>query len=462
MKKRYLFSQVINFWLFDFIENNGSINENVFAYTNCIYGERSLVLYNNKFGNASGRIFRSSLKLMTYNDTNKVNETRTIAEALNVNPQDKHFYIYRDHISNLEFIKSGHDIAENGFSYEIGAFKYYVFIDWREVYDTTGEWEKLDWKLGGKGVYNIERAMKEMRFESIHSAFENMFEDSLVDQFIKSFILENRSDEQSEEEVGRFQNKFSDLLNNLKNLLGFTAELKPVIDEFNNEIYSVRELNKILDEDFGIELNPAYRNLHKTIKISSSINYRDNSIIFMLLLVVTSIKKMFPETGEINKTNYFEKILLDTPVSNILRRLGRGDYEIYMEISLINILQNRQKIKCSFDDTDKNQLENNISTEKNCLLILLNENIVREFISVNEFEDVVYFSKENFNELIEWLLTLSILDLIYKSKTAQEEKLNKGELVISLKNLYKVFQDITDLSARSEYKLEDFKNYLRA
>jgi len=461
MRKRYLFSQVINFWLFDFIDSNGSVNENVFAFTNSNYGERSLVIYNNKYGNASGRIFHSSQKLMTYNDTSKANATKTISEALNINPNEKHFYIYREHISNLEFIKSGHDIAVNGLSFEIGAFKYSVFLDWREVYDSTGEYEKLDWKLGGKGVYNIDRALKEMRFESVHSAFENMFEDQVVDQFIKSFILEDRSIEQSEEEIKYFQNKFSALLDNLKNLLGLTVDLKPVIEKFENEIFSVRELNKILDEDFDFEMNPGHRNLHKSIMVSSSTNYHDNSILFLLWLVISSIKELFPETGEINKSNYFDKILLDTPVGNILRSLGRGEYEIYREISLINILQDKEKIKCSFSKEDNNQLERNNRREKNCLLILLEENRVCEFISVNEFENIVYFSKENFNELIEWLLTLSILDLIYQSKTVKNEELSKEDLITSLKSLYRVFQEMNELSVRSEYKLEDFKDFLR-
>lgn len=461
MRKRYLFSQVINFWLFDFIENNGSVNENVFAYSNSIYGERSLVLYNNKYGNASGRIFHSSPKLMTYNGTTKVNETRTIAEALNINSQDKHFYIYREYISNLEYIKSGRDIAANGLYYELGAFKYSVFIDWREVYDTTGEWEKLDWKLGGKGVYNIDRAVKEMTFESVHSAFENIFEDNVIDHFIKPFILEDRSDEQKEEEVRYFQNKFLDLLNNLNSTLSLNAELKPIIDRFDDEIYSVGELNKILEEDFDVELNPGNKNLHKSIMVSRNTNYRDNSILFMLYIVISAIKELFDATGDINKSNYFEKILLDTPVGNILRRLGRGDYEIYREISLINILQDKQKIKCSFAGISDDQPENNYSLEKNCLLLLLDENLVREFISVNEFENTVYFSKENFNELTQWLFTISVLDLVYHYKFDNKERLSKNDLTGNLQNLFKVFNEINNLSVRAEYKLEDFKDYLK-
>jgi hypothetical protein len=274
--------------------------------------------------------------------------------------------------------------------------------------------------------------------------------------------LENKSDEQSEEEVLFFQNKFSDLLNNLKNLLGLAIDLKPVFDRFDNEIFSVRELNKILAEDFNVEINPGFKNIHKSIMLSSSINYHDNSILFLLWLVITSIKELFSDTGEINKSNYFDKILLDTPVGNILRRLGRGEYEIYREISLINILQENKYANCLFDGVEIIQIERNNGKEKNCLLTLLDVNNVCEYLGVNEFENTVYFSKENFDELLEWNFTLSILDLIYQTKIGKVEGLNREEFVSRLKSLYNVFQEINDLSARSEYKLEDFKNYLRS
>ncbi|MEW6701495.1 MAG: alpha-amylase family glycosyl hydrolase, partial [Bacteroidota bacterium] len=174
MKKRYLFSQVTNFWMFDLIDNNGRINENVFAYTNCERGECALVFYNNKYEDASGKIFSSSPKLMTNYGGNKGLETRTIAEALNIIPSSKHFYIYREHTSNLEFIKTGSDVASNGFYVELGAFKYLVYLNWTEVYDEVGDWEKLAWKLGNNGVPNIRRAFEEMKLEQVHFAFESM------------------------------------------------------------------------------------------------------------------------------------------------------------------------------------------------------------------------------------------------------------------------------------------------
>ena len=55
MKKRYLFSGIENFFFFD-VWNNGTVNENVFAYTNMAGSERAIVFYNNAYQCASGWI----------------------------------------------------------------------------------------------------------------------------------------------------------------------------------------------------------------------------------------------------------------------------------------------------------------------------------------------------------------------------------------------------------------------
>lgn len=64
MKKRYMFAEVINFWFFDFIDIHGSINENVFAYTNYYGNDKAIVFYNNKYDETRGWINHSTPKIV--------------------------------------------------------------------------------------------------------------------------------------------------------------------------------------------------------------------------------------------------------------------------------------------------------------------------------------------------------------------------------------------------------------
>ena len=60
LHKRYLFSGVENFLLYDFYTEDGSVDENVFAYSNRAGEERSLVLYHNRYADTRGWIRQSA------------------------------------------------------------------------------------------------------------------------------------------------------------------------------------------------------------------------------------------------------------------------------------------------------------------------------------------------------------------------------------------------------------------
>ena len=56
LKRRWIFAESSNFLLYDCFEGSGSVDENVFAYSNRNGGERALVVYNNRYGTAHGTI----------------------------------------------------------------------------------------------------------------------------------------------------------------------------------------------------------------------------------------------------------------------------------------------------------------------------------------------------------------------------------------------------------------------
>src|SRR5262249_5906005 len=59
LKKRYLFAEAGQFLLYDFLTTDGYINEDVFAYSNRLGGERALIVYHNRYAETRGRIKNS-------------------------------------------------------------------------------------------------------------------------------------------------------------------------------------------------------------------------------------------------------------------------------------------------------------------------------------------------------------------------------------------------------------------
>ncbi|OLD69034.1 MAG: alpha-amylase, partial [Ignavibacteria bacterium 13_1_40CM_2_61_4] len=184
MQKRYLFSGVENFELYELRDHRGVVNENVFAYSNMAGGERALICYHNKYEECAGSIRTGVPKIQS---AHSGPASRSLAESLALDSRDHVYYLFRERKSGLEFLRPGRELAERGMHVELAAFQYQVFMDFREVYDETGDYSRLAGSLGGRGVPDIQEALIGMRLKPVHEALSAMLDSSVLDR-IRYFI----------------------------------------------------------------------------------------------------------------------------------------------------------------------------------------------------------------------------------------------------------------------------------
>jgi hypothetical protein len=98
---------------------------------------------------------------------------KTIAEGLALRGDAGLFYILRDQIAGLEYLRRGHDLAAHGLFVSLRAYQYQVFTSFREVRDDAqGRWSRLAEMLGGRGVPSVEREFKKLYLAPLIEAFE--------------------------------------------------------------------------------------------------------------------------------------------------------------------------------------------------------------------------------------------------------------------------------------------------
>lgn len=125
LKKRELFSGASNFRLFDLIDENGHVDESVFAYTNEFEGERALVVYKNGNGERRRGVLRYAAPLP--------DGTRTpISEALGINSSRPRVLVMQNARTPECASWQSSEVVEDGLRIEIGGFETLVFIDIRE------------------------------------------------------------------------------------------------------------------------------------------------------------------------------------------------------------------------------------------------------------------------------------------------------------------------------------------
>lgn len=463
MNKRYLFSQVDDFWFFDFIDDNNNVNENVFAYTNKHHNEKGLVLFNNKYDGTSGRITHSIQK--TYG-RNKNLASKSISDALGLNTSEHYYYVVHEHISGLEYLLNGRDLADNGFHTVLEGFKYKVYLNWREVYDNTGEYKKLYESLNGRGVESIWYAVEETRLQPLHNAFGNIFEEEIIAKFIDSQI---NLEKDKNNRLRFLHNRFYYFLNSVKDKFQITEPIKEIAEDYEATVESVGKLNEILEKDSPLKKNKVNNLIHKSIEVSKDGNYHENSILFLLWLSIFSLKKIFPDEGDVNKDNFIDRLILDKPVKEILSRLGKGESDLYYEVGLLKILLDyhssifdMRDLKEEFSElSDENKVKYYLEEYKGGKLIaLLEDTMVQRFLGVNYYKGIWYYSKENFIDLVNWLMSISLIKLV-KSYDHKITEQNRNELLELIEDANFLLNYLKKISEDSGYQVQMLKDLIR-
>nr|MCR5188851.1 alpha-amylase [Treponema sp.] len=181
MKKRYLFSGVENFLLYDLWED-GHVNENVFAYSNGAGDERTLVFYNNKYDQAHGWIKQSDpYAVHTGNGEETKLVTRSISEGLNLTGEDDKFCIFQEHKSRLWYIRKSKEICEQGMFVMLNGFEYQVYMNIHQVTDCADHrYQILCDYLGGRGCEDIESAWQDLIYKDLYQALGDFTEKALA------------------------------------------------------------------------------------------------------------------------------------------------------------------------------------------------------------------------------------------------------------------------------------------
>jgi len=178
LKRRWLFAESSNFLLYDLFNSNGSVDENIFAYSNRNGDERALVVYNNHYGTAHGSIDFSA----SYADkgSGQLRQQR-LREGLGLSGDSGAILCWRDSLTGLEYLRRASDLMDRGITLDLHAYQCYVFLDWRELHATAEQpWDRLCDQLDGRGAPNLHDALVNLELRPVHDALRRQLEPSIV------------------------------------------------------------------------------------------------------------------------------------------------------------------------------------------------------------------------------------------------------------------------------------------
>jgi glycosidase len=171
LKRRHLFAESIDFVLYDFWTGYGTVNENVFAYSNQRHGQRALILYNNSYGSTQGTVHMS---VASMDKGSGELRQRSLSNGLHLPFDGELILAWRDTANGLEYLRRSTDFHNHGLTVDLRGYQYAVLLDWRELRSTAEcPWGKLCDSLNGKGVPSIDEALQHLRLRPLHEALRH-------------------------------------------------------------------------------------------------------------------------------------------------------------------------------------------------------------------------------------------------------------------------------------------------
>ncbi len=159
LRRRHAFAEVDNFLLYDFVKDDGAVDENVIAYSNDADGERSLVVFHNTYGDTRGRIHISTPVAVGDGDGDRPLVRKSVGDGLRL-PDDDRWLVFRDAVDSKEHLRSCQALRRDGLDFELGAYRLHCFVDFREVSeDDDHPYAMLAAEIGNGGVPSVEVAV---------------------------------------------------------------------------------------------------------------------------------------------------------------------------------------------------------------------------------------------------------------------------------------------------------------
>ncbi|MEW6049717.1 MAG: alpha-amylase family glycosyl hydrolase [Candidatus Zixiibacteriota bacterium] len=424
MRRRHLFSGAANFAFYDFNTPDGWVDENVFAYSNRSGDERAIILYNNAYNSTRGRLQTSTpINIGEGETTNLVR--RTLAEALALNSSDGCYYVFRDYQCGLEYIRSGRQIADEGLWAELHAYQCHAFLDFREIHDADGSWAHLAYRLSGAGVPNIEEAHRELRLEPVLKPYREVM-NAVALRELSGGDLPARS---------RFVTALEDFLSAALSFSGVSAGRSSHTPRLTAE----------MEELFG----PGQARQGKRAtgpKKASQVQGVQTVLRHVLIawLTIRHLDVLQSQADSSPAEMFVSRLIEEWRLLNVVQRAFEGlladDHAAYVDRTLVQIIvAHRDLLESPSGSLMADRLERTLV-----------DPVVREYLLVNRYQDVLWLNKERLELLVEalqWVTRVEALETVSSAGLAAQYARRSGRILL-------------DAAERSGYQIEKMTQML--
>jgi glycosidase len=434
--QRELFASVDAFRLFDFLSENNQVNENVFAFTNKLEDRKTLVIYNNGYESAHGRI-NQSVPQTSGKNFDKTKISTNIVSALGLHKKSSGYLQFRDLTTQLQFVRPVQELINNGFEFKLNGYEHHVFVDFQLVHsDALHNYADLYTKFGHNGISDIDKVFQEIRLQPILNPLHEIVNpDYLNYLYFASMNPQDRNPQINDSINGKIHALLAGVAEITKNKSDF-SELQAEICRLVNAMVQMPQLA----HSYAV---PGTKNIQKILTpiVTEPLKKKTRWFTLAAWTVISQLGKMASLRNAVNVSlAWSEEWGLEEILKNTLRSQGIPEAEVLQSSSM---LQLSVMLQDWYRDNHKKPVQEIIRGWFSSVEAQL-------FLKFNRFDDKLWYDHEAFQEFLWWMETLPILQA-QSQKTSN--RVSVAETILGVHEIIKLVKLLDDKSACQVEKL---------
>jgi len=349
-------------------------------------------------------------------------------------------------VAGLEYIRNSRELNEKGLYVELGAYKYHVFVDFREVRDDPWRhYAQIAQDLNGRGVPSIEEVLKEMVLQPLWNAFQELVNAGMFRRFMKARITRPQA-ELDQNLMGEMEKKIIHLLKETKRFSGGQEDEMTIAREVRRKLEAILYLPVLTSryprlQPKGVQAAAEY--LHKKLT-DSTVPWATLFVwLFVHALGKVVSQRDFPDQSR----TWIDEWRLGKTIVDMLKELGFEEKGAWGSLTVIKWLTSQQRW---FEMRSLDQGQAYATLE-----LLFKDEDLRQFLQINQHQDIWWYKKEAFEEMLWWLMMMAAI-------TIGSDPLRPIHGVVEeLGRCYSMIQEWQRAEETSEYQVEKLLSILQ-
>ncbi len=293
--------------------------------------------------------------------------------------------------------------------------------------------------LNGRGVANMDEALREVFLLPIHRPFKELFNADIFRELWNARVAEP------------FGFLPEDLLNGIEQkLVNLLRALRQFSGGAEDEVKIAREVRQRLEAVLQLPVLESWYEWPADTELQAALAYldtdwREDRFLWACLFGWVFVHALGRIVGEADSPqrsrSWLDEWLLTKIVAGALREFGLDDAAVSRGVRLIGLLTTNLRW---FTPDGPAGLK-----AYHTLEVILKDGDGQQFLGINRYDDVLWFKGEALDELLWWLFLIAVI------QTSADPKLPATAAAAAIAEPYKITRELLRAGRKAEYQVEN-------